>query len=122
MTYNFLAVKKTQEEFFHIFNDFHQDGKQIIPSSDRAPKDVPDIEERLISRFSWGLSADLQMPEYETRYAILERKAKDNGIEIPGNILEFIAHNFKSNVRDLEGAIIKLLAYMLLSRILMKLI
>ncbi len=107
----FSGKEKTQEEFFHIFNALHQDGKQIILSSDRAPKDVPDIEERLISRFSWGLSADLQMPEYETRYAILERKANDNGIEIPGDILEFIAHNFKSNVRDLEGAIIKLLAH-----------
>ncbi len=106
----FSGKEKTQEEFFHIFNALHQEGKQIILSSDRAPKDVPDIEERLISRFSWGLSADLQIPEYETRYAILERKANDNGIYIDSNIIEFIAHNFKSNVRDLEGAIIKLLA------------
>lgn len=106
----FSGKEKTQEEFFHIFNALHQEGKQIILSSDRAPKDVPDIEERLISRFSWGLSADLQIPEYETRYAILERKASDNGISIDPTILEFIAHNFKSNVRDLEGAIIKLLA------------
>lgn len=106
----FSGKEKTQEEFFHIFNQLHQDGKQIILSSDRAPKDVPDIEERLISRFSWGLSADLQIPEYETRYAILERKANDNGIELSGEVLEFIAHNFKSNIRDLEGAIIKLLA------------
>lgn len=106
----FSGKEKTQEEFFHIFNALHQDGKQIILSSDRAPKDIPDIEERLISRFSWGLSADLQVPEYETRYAILERKALDNGISIDSTILEFIALNFKSNVRDLEGAIIKLLA------------
>jgi len=106
----FSGKEKTQEEFFHIFNALHQEGKQIILSSDRAPKDVPDIEERLISRFSWGLSADLQIPEYETRYAILERKAGDNGISIDPQIIEFIAHNFKSNVRDLEGAIIKLLA------------
>jgi len=106
----FSGKEKTQEEFFHIFNALHQEGKQIILSSDRAPKDVPDIEERLISRFSWGLSADLQIPEYETRYAILERKASDNGINIDAKIIEFIAHNFKSNVRDLEGAIIKLLA------------
>lgn len=106
----FSGKEKTQEEFFHIFNALHQDGKQIILSSDRAPKDIPDIEDRLISRFSWGLSADLQIPEYETRYAILERKANDNGINIESDILEFIAHNFKSNVRDLEGAIIKLLA------------
>lgn len=106
----FSGKEKTQEEFFHIFNALHQDGKQIILSSDRAPKDIPDIEDRLISRFSWGLSADLQIPEYETRFAILERKANDNGITLDPNILEFIAHNFKSNVRDLEGAIIKLLA------------
>ncbi|MDA0671880.1 MAG: chromosomal replication initiator protein DnaA, partial [Bacteroidetes bacterium] len=106
----FSGKEKTQEEFFHIFNALHQEGKQIILSSDRAPKDVPDIEERLISRFSWGLSADLQIPEFETRYAILERKSADNGITIDPKVLEFIAHNFKSNVRDLEGAIIKLLA------------
>lgn len=106
----FSGKEKTQEEFFHIFNALHQDGKQIILSSDRAPKDIPDIEERLISRFSWGLSADLQIPEYETRYAILERKASDNGITLNPDIIEFIAYNFKSNVRDLEGAIIKLLA------------
>ena len=106
----FSGKEKTQEEFFHIFNALHQDGKQIILSSDRPPKDIPDIEERLISRFSWGLSADLQIPEYETRYAILERKAGDNGINLDPDIIEFIAYNFKSNVRDLEGAIIKLLA------------
>lgn len=106
----FSRKERTQEEFFHIFNTLHQDGKQIILSSDRAPKDIPDIEERLLSRFNWGLSADLQMPEYETRYAILERKSRDNGIEFDPKILEFIALNFKSNIRDLEGAIIKLLA------------
>jgi chromosomal replication initiator protein len=107
----FISGKeKTQEEFFHIFNALHQDGKQIILTSDRAPKDIPDIEERLISRFNWGLAADLQMPDFETRYAILERKAMDNGIEFDPEIFEFIATNFKSNIRDLEGAIIKLLA------------
>ncbi|MCH8567225.1 MAG: chromosomal replication initiator protein DnaA [Balneolales bacterium] len=106
----FSGKEKTQEEFFHIFNALHQEGKQIILTSDRAPKDIPDIEERLISRFNWGLAADLQMPDYETRYAILERKAMDNGIEFDPKIFEFIATNFKSNVRDLEGAIIKLLA------------
>jgi len=106
----FCGKEKTQEEFFHIFNALHQDGKQIILSSDRPPKDIPDIEERLISRFGWGLSADLQIPEYETRYAILERKANDNGISLNSEIIEFVAYNFKSNVRDLEGAIIKLLA------------
>ncbi len=113
----FSGKEKTQEEFFHIFNKLHQDGKQIVLSSDRAPKDVPDIEERLISRFNWGLSADLQVPEYETRFAILERKASDNGIEFEHDIFEFIAHNFKTSVRDLEGAIIKLLATASLQRI-----
>lgn len=113
----FSGKEKTQEEFFHIFNKLHQDGKQIVLSSDRAPKDVPDIEERLISRFNWGLSADLQVPEYETRFAILERKASDNGIEFDHEIFEFIAHNFKTSVRELEGAIIKLLATASLQRI-----
>ncbi len=113
----FSGKEKTQEEFFHIFNALHQDGKQIILSSDRAPKDVPDIEERLISRFNWGLSADLQMPDFETRYAILEYKARDNGIEFDSEIFEFIAYNFKTSVRDLEGAIIKLLATSSLQKI-----
>lgn len=113
----FSGKEKTQEEFFHIFNALHQDGKQIILSSDRAPKDVPDIEERLISRFNWGLSADLQMPDFETRYAILEHKANDNGIEFDPDIFEFIAHNFKSSVRDMEGAVIKLLATSSLQKI-----
>lgn len=106
----FSGKEKTQEEFFHIFNALHQEGKQIILSSDRAPKDVPDIQDRLISRFSWGLSADLQLPDFETRYAILEKKATDNGIELDPQVLEFIARNLKSNIRDLEGAIIRLLA------------
>ena len=113
----FSGKEKTQEEFFHIFNALHQDGKQIILTSDRAPKDVPDIEERLISRFNWGLSADLQMPDYETRYAILEKKSLENGIEFDAEIFEFIAHNFKSSIRDLQGAIIKLLATSSLQKI-----
>jgi len=113
----FLSGKeKTQDVFFHIFNTLHMEGKQIILSSDRAPKDIPQVMERLISRFNWGLSADLQMPDYETRYAILERKAADNGIMLPPDILEFIAHNFKSSVRDMEGAIVKLLAASTLQR------
>ncbi|MBP3191996.1 chromosomal replication initiator protein DnaA [Natronogracilivirga saccharolytica] len=113
----FSGKEKTQEEFFHIFNALHQDGKQIIMTSDRAPKDIQDIEERLISRFNWGLSTDLQMPDYETRYAILEKKSLENGIEFEGEIFEFIAHNFKSSVRDLQGAIIKLLATASLQKI-----
>jgi chromosomal replication initiator protein len=106
----FSGKEKTQEEFFHIFNSLHQEGKQIILTSDRAPKDIPDIQDRLISRFNWGLNADLQLPDYETRYAILERKAMDNNMTLDPKVLEFIAANFKSNVRDLEGAVIKLLA------------
>ncbi len=113
----FSGKEKTQEEFFHIFNALHQEGKQIILTSDRAPKDIHDIEERLLSRFNWGLSADLQMPDYETRYAILEKKALENGIEFDPDIFEFIAHNFKSSVRDLQGAIIKLLATASLQKI-----
>ncbi|MFO8028855.1 MAG: chromosomal replication initiator protein DnaA [Cyclonatronaceae bacterium] len=113
----FSGKEKTQEEFFHIFNALHQDGKQIILSSDRSPRDIQDIEERLISRFNWGLSADLQMPDYETRYAILEKKSLENGIDFDPQIFEFIAHNFKSSVRDLQGAIIKLLATASLQKI-----
>lgn len=113
----FLSGKeKTQDVFFHIFNTLHMEGKQIILSSDRAPKDIPQVMERLISRFNWGLSADLQMPDYETRYAILERKANDNGIQLPHEVIEFIAHNFKSSIRDMEGAIVKLLAASTLQR------
>ncbi len=113
----FLSGKeKTQDVFFHIFNTLHMEGKQIVLSSDRAPKDIPQVMERLISRFNWGLSADVQMPDYETRYAILERKALDNGINLPPDIIEFIAHNFKSSVRDMEGAIVKLLAASTLQR------
>ncbi len=113
----FSGKEKTQEEFFHIFNALHQDGKQIIMTSDRAPRDIQDIEERLISRFNWGLSADLQMPDYETRYAILEKKSLENGIDFGPEIFEFIAHNFKSSIRDLQGAIIKLLATASLQKI-----
>lgn len=113
----FSDKEKTQEEFFHIFNALYQDGKQIVLTSDRAPRDIPDIEERLISRFNWGLSADLQAPDYETRYAILEKKSLENGIEFDPEIFEFIAHNFKSSIRDLQGAIIKLLATSSLQKI-----
>jgi len=107
----FGRKEKTQEEFFHIFNALHQSGKQIVLSADRPPRDISGIEERLLSRFQWGLSADLQTPELETRIAILQRKAEDDGIEIDQDIIEFIAHNIKSNIRELEGALIRLLAY-----------
>ena len=107
----FSGKEKTQEEFFHVFNELHQSGKQIVLSADRAPRDIHGIEERLLSRFGWGLSADVQPPELETRIAILQRKAEDDGIELPQAIIEFIAHNIKSNIRDLEGALIRLLAH-----------
>lgn len=107
----FGGKEKTQEEFFHIFNSLHQSGKQIVLSADRPPRDIQGIEERLLSRFQWGLSADVQPPELETRIAILQRKAEDDGIELDQEIIDFIAHNIKSNIRELEGALIRLLAY-----------
>jgi chromosomal replication initiator protein len=107
----FGGKEKTQEEFFHIFNALHQSGKQIVLSADRPPRDIQGIEERLLSRFQWGLSADLQPPELETRIAILYRKAEDDGIRVDHEVVEFIAHNIKSNIRELEGALIRLLAH-----------
>jgi len=107
----FGGKEKTQEEFFHIFNALHQAGKQIILSADRPPRDINGIEERLLSRFQWGLSADVQPPELETRIAILQRKAEDDGIYVDGDVVEFVAHNVKSNIRELEGSLIRLLAH-----------
>jgi chromosomal replication initiator protein len=107
----FLSNKnRTQDIFFHIFNHLHQNGKQLILSSDRAPKDLEGMEERLLSRFKWGLSADLQTPAYETRMEILEKKMYADGIELPKDVVEFVAYNINSNIRELEGALISLLA------------
>lgn len=107
----FLTGKeKTQDLFFHIFNTLHQSRKQIILSSDKPPKDLKGLDERLISRFQWGLTADIQPPDLETRIAILKRKADDYGMNISSNILEYIAANITSNIRELEGCLIKLLA------------
>lgn len=113
----FLANKqKTQEIFFHIFNQLHQNHKQIVLTSDRAPKDLDGMEERLISRFKWGLSADLQAPDFETRIAILEHKMMQEGLEIPPNVSEFICYNVKNNIRELEGVLVSLVAQSSLNR------
>lgn len=107
----FLTGKeKTQDLFFHIFNTLHQSRKQIILSSDKPPKDLKGLDERLISRFQWGLSADIQPPELEMRIAILKNKAEEYGMLISTEILEYIANNITSNIRELEGCLIKLLA------------
>ncbi|WP_338358722.1 chromosomal replication initiator protein DnaA [Yeosuana marina] len=107
----FLSGKSgTQDVFFHIFNHLHQNGKQVILTSDKAPVDMQDIEQRLLSRFKWGLSAELQNPDFETRVSILKNKLYRDGVEMPDDIVEFVAKNIKSNVRELEGAIISLIA------------
>lgn len=110
----FGGKEKTQEEFFHVFNALHQTGKQIILSADRPPKDIEGIEERLLSRFQWGLTTDVQIPDLETRIAILQRKAEDDGLPVSPDVLEFIAHNIKSNIRELEGSLIRLQAHSML--------
>lgn len=108
--------QKTQEIFFHLFNQLHQNSKQIVLTCDRAPKDLEGIEDRLISRFKWGLSADLQTPDLETRMAILDSKMNVEGVEIPTNVLEFICYNVKNNIRELEGVMVSLLAQSTLIR------
>ena len=110
-----IGKEKTQDLFFHIFNTLHQSRKQIILSSDKPPKDLKGLDERLISRFQWGLTADIQPPELETRIAILKRKAETYGMLVSNEILEYIATNITSNIRELEGCLIKLLASVSLS-------
>ncbi len=107
----FLSGKTgTQDVFFHIFNHLHQNGKQVILTSDKAPVDMQDIEQRLLSRFKWGLSAELQLPNYETRISILKNKLYRDGVNIHEDIIEYVAKNIKTNIRELEGAIISLIA------------
>jgi chromosomal replication initiator protein len=102
----FLTGKeKTQDHFFHTFNDLYQSKKQLIFASDRSPKELTDIDARLISRFQWGLIADIHQPDFETRLAIIKRKSEDEGIDIPLNVLEFIAGNVKSSVREFRRCI-----------------
>lgn len=105
-----IGKERTQDLFFQIFNTLHQSGKQVILSSDKAPKDLKGLNERLISRFSWGLSADIQPPDFETRVAILKNKSESYGIFLSREIIEYIAQNINSNIRELEGCLIKLLA------------
>ena len=113
----FSGKSGTQDVFFHIFNHLHQNGKQVIITSDKAPVDMQDIEQRLLSRFKWGLSAELQTPDLETRISILENKLFRDGLSIDDHIIEYVAKNIKTNVRELEGAIISLIAQSSFNRV-----
>src|ERR1019366_1815321 len=112
----FAGKEKTQDVFFHIFNHLHQTGKQLILTADKAPVELQGFEQRLLSRFKWGLSADLQAPGLETRIAILEKKVYADGIDMPKEVLEYLAYNITTNVRELEGALISLLAQSSMNR------
>lgn len=108
--YCLAGKEKTQDVFFHIFNHLHQNGKQIVITSDLPPVEMKGIEPRLLSRFKWGLSADLQAPDYETRIAILQKKLYNDGVEMPQDVIELIASRITSNIREMEGALISILA------------
>ncbi len=114
--HEFAGKEKTQDTFFHIFNHLHQSGKQLILTSDKPPVELQGLEQRLLSRFKWGLSADLQTPDYETRIAILKQKIYKDGIELPEEVIEYIATHITDNIRELEGALISLLAQSTLNR------
>jgi len=106
-----VGKDKTQEEFFHTFNALHQANKQIIISSDKPPKDIPTLEERLRSRFAWGMSIDMQNPDFETRCAIVQSKAGDVHIELPNDVVDYLANHIQTNIRELEGALNQLIAF-----------
>ncbi|HEX8182896.1 MAG TPA: chromosomal replication initiator protein DnaA [Candidatus Saccharimonadales bacterium] len=108
----FIAGKeKAQEEFFHTFNTLHQGNKQIIISSDKPPSDIPGLEDRLRSRFVWGMSIDMQIPDFETRCAIIQTKASTHAVELPPDVVEYLASHIQTNIRELEGALNQLLAF-----------
>ena len=112
-----IGKESTQEEFFHTFNELHQAGKQIVLSSDRPPKEMETLDERFRSRFEWGLIADIQPPSYETRMAILRKNVENSHFNVDDQVLEYIATNIKSNIRELEGAIKKITAYSRLNNV-----
>lgn len=113
----FFANKdRTQDIFFHTFNHLHQSGRQIILTSDRAPRELEGMEERLLSRFKWGLTADIKLPDYETRIAILEKKLHANGVDLPREVIEYIAQNVQTNIREMEGVVNSVMAQALLTR------
>jgi len=114
--HEFAGKEKSQDTFFHIFNHLHQTGKQLILTSDRPPIELTGLSKRIISRFKWGLSADLQTPDYNTRLAILRQKIYNDGIELPDEVIEYIASSISSNIRELEGALITLLAQSTLNK------
>lgn len=114
--HEFAGKEKTQDIFFHIFNHLHQSGKQLILTSDKAPVEMQGMEQRLLSRFKWGLSADLQAPDYETRIAILRQKIYHDGIDMSDEVIEYIASHITTNIRELEGALISLLAQSTLNK------
>ncbi|PZX20435.1 chromosomal replication initiator protein [Breznakibacter xylanolyticus] len=112
----FAGKQKTQNTFFHIFNHLHQTGKQLILTSDKAPVELQDMEDRLLSRFKWGLAADLQLPDFETRVSIIKQKLYKDGVSMPDDVVNYVAGNVIHNVRELEGALISLLAQSTLNR------